>query len=123
MKKEKGTKKPKEILSKEMTEFSQFLGKYSIIALAIGTVLGQASKDVVHSLVTGVINPFIELFIPSGTIASYTYDFKGSKFLFGTFFEALLQMLVIAIIIFFTMKYVFKPLKLVPEDKKKSKKS
>ena len=38
-------------ITKEFSNFSKFLSKYSIFALAIGTILGQTSKDVVNTLV------------------------------------------------------------------------
>ena len=46
--------------------FRDFLMKHSIVALAIGFIMGAATGKVVSSLVADVIMPFISLVLPGG---------------------------------------------------------
>ncbi len=95
-------------IRKEFDNFSKFLSKYSIFALAVGTILGQTSKDVVNKLVSGIISPAIALVMPEGKFKEWSISVQGSTFLLGEFFDSLLQMVLTMIIIYIVARYIFR---------------
>lgn len=103
----------KDLLKKEYHYFSMFLGKYSIFALAVGTILGQTSRDVVNKLVTGIISPAISLAMPAGGLLEWTIEFKESSFLIGEFLDSLIQMLVTMVVVYIAARYVFRNLEVI----------
>ncbi|MFW6109405.1 MAG: MscL family protein, partial [archaeon] len=47
-------------------EFLEFISKYGVIGLAIGFIIGSASKDLVNALVDDILMPIILFFVPGG---------------------------------------------------------
>ncbi len=76
------------------------------MGLAIGVIIGGSVNVFVQSLVSGVITPFIQLFIPSEAFRDLSYTFNGVTFAFGPLLSSFLNLLLIALIIFLSVKYV-----------------
>jgi large conductance mechanosensitive channel len=87
-------------------EFMTFLWDYQVMGLAIGVIIGGSVNVFVQSLVSGVITPFIQLFIPSEAFRDLSYTFNGVTFAFGPLLSSFLNLLLIALIIFLSVKYV-----------------
>ena len=87
-------------------EFGFFLWENSVMGLAIGVIIGGAVNAFVQSLVAGVLTPLIQLVIPSNTLKGLTYTYNGVNFAFGPLITAFLNLLLIAMIVFFTVKYL-----------------
>lgn len=87
-------------------EFVGFLWEYSVVGLAIGVIIGGAVNAFVQSLVSGILTPLIQLVIPSDTLKGLTYTYNGVNFAFGPLISAFLNLILIATIIFFTVKYL-----------------
>lgn len=109
-------KKKKKILRSMKEEFMTFLWDYQVMGLAIGVIIGGSVNTFVQSLVSGVITPFIQLFIPSEAFRDLSYTLNGVTFAFGPLLSSLLNLLLIALIIFLGVKYLlFKGGKIVRE--------
>lgn len=87
-------------------EFMTFLWDYQVMGLAIGVIIGGSVNVFVQSLVSGVITPFIQLFIPSEAFRDLSYTFNGVTFAFGPLLSSFLNLLLIALIIFLSVKYL-----------------
>lgn len=111
-----------EAVKKPVTGFMAFLNKYSILSLAIGVVIGQATKDTVNILVSGIITPAIEVIIPKSNLQDLIIDVNGAEFKIGEFFDSLIQMILILAVIYFVVGVMFKREDLIDKKKKKSKK-
>jgi large conductance mechanosensitive channel len=92
--------------------FLTFLGQNAILTLALGVIIGSATKDVVNQLVSGIITPFITIFI---SLFSKNVDFKslnttinGVPVYFGDFLNSLLSMVIIMLILYITFGIIFK---------------
>lgn len=112
-------------------DFKKFISKGNIVDLAIGVVIGAAFSAVITALVQGIIMPLITLAIPSGGIdglvtvlnheqalapvgtdAAAIVVYWGVPYLknivnvinWGTFINALLYFLIVAIILFTIMR-------------------
>ena len=85
-------------------EFIDFINKYGVMGLAIGFIIGSASKDLVSALVGDILMPVITFFIPGGTWREATLSVGPIVLSLGHFVGALLDYLIIALIVFYLMK-------------------
>ena len=104
-------------------QFFTFLKTFGIIGLALALVIGQASTNMVSSLVDDIINPFVGLFLPAGNLDSVTVkitNFFGtvSVFNIGHLLSGIINFAIMAFIIF--LAYIFlSKLHLVAEEGEK----
>ena len=101
-------------------QFASFLKTFGVIALAIAVVIGAASNSLVQAIVGDLINPFIGLWLPSGSLQTMNYNMTGisgvtSTFKYGDTLSQMINFVIVAFIIFLTYKWLSR-FKLV-EDK------
>lgn len=101
-------------------QFGDFLKTFGVIGLAIAFVIGNASSTLVQAFVGDLINPFIGLWLPSGSLQSMNYNMTGisgvtSTFKYGDTISQVINFIIIAFIVFMFYRELSK-LKLV-EDK------
>jgi large conductance mechanosensitive channel len=90
------------------SEFIDFINKYGVIGLAIGFIIGSASKDLVNALVADILMPIILFFVPGGNWREATVGIGPVVLALGHFAGALLDYLIIAMIVFFLMRQIKK---------------
>ena len=98
--------------------FVDFVREQGVVGLAVGLILGVASKSVIDSLVLNVFNPVIGLLTGGGSLANKAVCLNEtctSKVGYGQFISDLLSFIILAAIVYF----VVKKLKLDKLDKKK----
>ena len=100
-------------------EFRQFILRGNLVDLAVAVVLGAAFGAVVTALVSDLITPLIAAIGGKADFSQLSFSVNGSKFLYGSFINALLSFLTIAAVVFF---FVIKPVnallaRLQPETK------
>ena len=89
-------------------EFIEFINKYGVVGLAIGFIIGSASKDLVNALVADILMPIILFFVPGGNWREATLAIGPVVLALGHFAGALLDYLIIAFIVFFLMRQIKK---------------
>ena len=89
-------------------EFMEFLQKYQVIGLAVAVVIGAAATKLVNSIVADIIMPIIAVVTPNGNWRESILQIGPIKFLLGDFVGAIIDFLIIACVIFLTVKYVMK---------------
>ena len=89
-------------------EFMVFITKYGVIGLAIGFIIGSASKDLVNALVSDILMPIILFFVPGGTWREATFTIGPVVLALGHFTGAMLDYLIIALIVFMLMRQIQK---------------
>jgi large conductance mechanosensitive channel len=82
-------------------DFKTFLLRGNVVDLAVGLVIGIAFGAVVTALVADMITPIIAAIIGKPDFSSLTFTINGSKFLYGSFLNALLAFVAIAAAVFF----------------------
>jgi large conductance mechanosensitive channel len=92
-----------------LQEFAKFLKTFGIIGLALALVIGQASSNLVSSLVEDIINPFVGLFLPSGSLDDMTVKITNpfgaiSEFKVGHLISGMINFIIMAFIIFLAYK-------------------
>jgi|SRR6185503_1758030 len=101
-----------------LQQFLTFLKTFGVIGLALAFVLGQASSNLVNSLVDDIINPFIGLFLPSGNLDAVHFVIYKSDFKIGSLISNIITFTIMALIIFVAYKFL-SSLKLVEDATKK----
>lgn len=101
-------------------QFGDFLKAFGVIGLAIAFVIGNASTVLVQALVSDIINPFIGIFLPSGSLQTLSFTVIGiagakSEFKYGDMISGVINFVIIAFVVFLAYKELSK-LKVV-EDK------
>ena len=90
-----------------LKEFRDFVLRGNVVELAIAVVIGAAFGALVTSFVASFITPLIAAIGGKPDFSSLAFTINGSRFTYGSFFNALLSFLIIAAVIFF---FVVRPL-------------
>ena len=99
-------------------EFKEFISRGNMMDLAVGFIIGAAFTAIVNSLVKDLINPLIGLFIGKIDLSNLKFTIGDATFKYGSFLNAVINFLIIALVVFFLIKLVNKitPKKEVEED-------
>ena len=99
-------------------EFKEFISRGNMMDLAVGVIIGAAFTAIVNSLVKDLINPLIGLFIGKIDLSNLKFTIGEATFKYGSFLNAVINLLIIALVVFFLIKLVNKitPKKEVEED-------
>ena len=84
-----------------LKDFRQFLLRGNLIDLAVAVVIGTAFTAVITALVKDLITPLIAAIGGKQDFSSLTFTINGSRFLYGSFINALLSFVIIAAVVFF----------------------
>ncbi len=91
-------------------EFKTFLLRGNVVDLAVAVVIGVAFAAVVTSFVENIITPLIAAIIGEPDFSGLTFTINGSRFMYGSFINALVSFVSIASVIFF---FVVKPMNML----------
>ncbi len=97
--------------------FKDFLLKNSVLALAIGFIMGAATGKVVSSLVADIIMPVISLGIPGGEWRTAKFAIGRTALSYGTFFGNVVDFIVIAFVVYLITKALIKEAPPAPSKK------
>lgn len=101
-------KKDKKERKSIVKEFTEFINRGNIIDMAVGVIVGGAFKDIVNRLVDSIIMPILGLIIKTDLTSLVTTvtqaDGSTVEILWGTFIQACLDFLLIALVIFAAIK-------------------
>lgn len=81
--------------------FKQFILRGNVVDLAVGVVIGAAFGTVVNALVADILTPFIGAIAKVPDFSALSFTIHGSKFMYGTFVNALIAFLLVATAIYF----------------------
>ncbi|MFC1789659.1 MscL family protein [Patescibacteria group bacterium] len=99
-----------------MSAFIDFIRKQGVVGLAVGFILGGAVSKVVAALVEDIINPLLGVILgKAGGLATASLAIGNVEILWGHFIGIIIDFFVIALVVFFGVKW----LKLDQLDKKK----
>ena len=101
------------------SDFKKFLFRGNIVTLAVGVVIGTAFTAIVTSLVNDIIMPVIGM-ITGGYDFSTLYVYVGdAKLMYGLFIAAIINFILIALVIFFIIKLIYKITKTEEKEARK----
>jgi large conductance mechanosensitive channel len=98
-----------------MSGFVDFIRKQGVVGLAVGFILGGAVSKVVSAIITDIINPILGLALgAAGDLKTAAINLGPTKILYGDLISVVIDFLVIALVVYFGVKW----LKLDKLDKK-----
>lgn len=87
-------------------EFKEFIMRGNVLELAIGVVMGSAFTAIVNSLVEDIIGPIIAAVSGSADVSDMTVAIGPAELGVGSFLQAIIDFLIIAIILFIIVKSI-----------------
>ena len=94
-----------------------FLKEYSVLGMALGVIIAQASKDLVDAIVKGVFIPLIQLFVSKDNFENLDFYIRGVKFGIGNVIGTFLTFIIIMAFLYFVVKKIIKSDKLMEKMK------
>ncbi len=90
-------------------EFKEFISRGSVIDLAVGVIIGAAFTSIVNSLVNDIVNPVIGLLTGGIDFSKWKIPLtsagaEGASIMIGSFINAVINFLLIALVIFLVIK-------------------
>ena len=84
-----------------MKGFKQFLLRGNVVDLAVAVVMGAAFGAVVTELVKDLITPLLAAIVGKPDFSALFFTVNGSKFMIGSFLNAVISFLLIATAVYF----------------------
>jgi large conductance mechanosensitive channel len=81
--------------------FRKFLFRGNLIDLAVAVVIGVAFNAVVQALIADIITPIIAAIVGKPNFSSLTFTIHHSHFLYGSFINAVLSFVIIALAVYY----------------------
>ncbi len=81
--------------------FRDFILRGNVVDLAVAVVIGAAFGAVITSFVGNILTPLIAAIFGQPDFSGLTFTINGSRFLYGSFFNAVISFLFIALAIYF----------------------
>ena len=116
--------------------FKKFITKGNVLDMAVGVVVGGSFSKIVNGLVNYIINPFVGIFIKGGSLDSIktiitpaaeevldeagnvvTPAVKEVAILWGTWFQTILDFLIVALCIFTMVRLIVRVREALEADK------
>ncbi len=89
-------------------EFIAFLNKYGVVGLAVAVIIGGAAGRLVSALVADILMPIITFFIPGGAWRTAILAIGPIQLAIGDFIGVLIDFIIIAVVVFYMMKWLSK---------------
>jgi large conductance mechanosensitive channel len=99
--------------------FKEFITRGNVVELAVAVVIGTAFTAVVTSLVADLLTPLIAAIVGEPDFSGLSLTLNGSEILYGSFLNALIAFLSVAVAIYFV---VVAPLNVLEERRKRGAK-
>lgn len=87
-------------------EFRKFISRGNVADLAIAVVMGSAFTGIVNSLVNDVVGPILGIFLGGINFSKLSFTIGSAAIRYGSFIQAVINFLIIALVIFAIMKLI-----------------
>jgi large conductance mechanosensitive channel len=106
-------------MKKLFTEFKEFIDRGNVMDLAVAVILGAAFTAIINAVVNDLVTPLLSIVTFGIDFSSLQWTFgEGSNaatFKYGSFIQAVINFLLVAIVIFFMVKALNKVAKKKPK--------
>ena len=89
-----------------LNEFKEFINRGNVMDLAVGVIIGGAFTSIVTALTDHIINPLIAVVAGGGTDNISGLVIPGTDIDFGAFISAIINFLIVAFVLFVTIKAI-----------------
>ena len=103
-------------------EFKKFAVRGNMLDMAIGVAVGMAFTGVVNSIVADIIMPIVGLLTNNYNFSNLVIKFNENNTLtIGAFIQAIINFVIIALVLFFVVKFINKVSGKKEEEEKEKK--
>ena len=95
-------------MKKFLKDFKAFISKGNILDLAIAVIMGTAFSAIVTALVNNIIMPLICAIFGKADVSSLSFILNNSEIKYGVFLQAIIDFLLVATVLFLTLKIVMR---------------
>jgi large conductance mechanosensitive channel len=103
-----------------LSDFKKFILRGNVVDLAVAVVVGVAFAAVVTAFVNDLITPLIAAIAGKPNFSNLYFTVHHSRFMYGSFINALLSFLIIATVVFFAvvvpLTALMRRLNVLPKD-------
>ena len=85
-------------------EFKEFIMRGNVLDLAVGVIIGAAFSAIVNSLVEDLISPIIVSLTSHAAIEDLSVKIGTATLRYGSFIQAIIDFLIIALVLFLIIK-------------------
>lgn len=85
-------------------EFKEFIMRGNVLDLAVGVIIGAAFSAIVNSLVEDLISPIIVAMTSQASIEDLSVRVGTATLTYGSFIQAIIDFLIIALVLFLIIK-------------------
>lgn len=100
-------------------EFKQFIARGNVVDLAVGVIVGGAFGKIVTSLVNDIMMPLIGIISGGIDFTNLILKVEEAEIKYGAFIQNVIDFLIIAVCIFFFVKFINKLSKPKKEEQPK----
>ncbi len=93
-------------MKKFIHEFKEFISRGNVMDMAVGVIIGGAFTAIVNSLVNDLINPLLGILTGGNNLAEKSINVLGATILYGSFINAIINFLLIALVLFLIIKAI-----------------
>jgi len=109
-------------MKKIIKDFKKFISRGNVVDLAVAVIIGGAFGKIVTSLVNDVLMPLIGIVLGGLNFSTLSLTLGDASIKYGMFIQNIIDFLIIALCIFFIVKFMEKLLPKKQEDPKPKEK-
>lgn len=95
----------KKNITKEVSEFKEFITRGNVLDMAIGVIMGNAFGKIVTSIVNDILMPTLGLVLGGLNFSSLSFKIKDTIIPYGNFIQNVIDFLIISICLFVMIKF------------------
>ena len=89
-----------------LKDFREFISRGSVIDLAIGVIMGAAFMAIINSMVGDMFMPLIGALLGGVHFEGLAFQVGEASINYGLFIQAVINFILVALIIFFTLRAI-----------------
>jgi large conductance mechanosensitive channel len=103
-----------------LSDFKKFILRGNVVDLAVAVVVGVAFTAMITAFVADIVTPLIAAIFGKPDFSNLSFTLNHSKFKYGSFLNAVIAFVIVAIVVFFAvvvpLTALMRRLNLVPKD-------
>ena len=94
--------------SKTVSEFKEFISRGNVVDLAVGVIIGSAFGKIVTSIVDDILMPRLGIVVGGLDFTNLSIKIGDANVKYGMFIQNVIDFLIVALCIFFLVKFINK---------------